>query len=140
MAACTPSVSAREDGLEVEEEHADSGPHHDCRSGASGVAAARLVIVAVLCALQRLSSPTSAMEAFHAGDRGQLAVAAIASIACFFSGPAWLSPVSGPGFAGATENGGRDERRRESSRNTLQLGLATGTFAPLFLAVRIAPP
>lgn len=61
------------------------GPHHDLRSGASGVAAARLVIVAVLCALQYWLL-TSAMEAFHAGDRGQLAVAAIASIACFLLG------------------------------------------------------
>jgi hypothetical protein len=59
------------------------GPHHDLRPGARGVATARLVIVAILCALQYWLL-TSAMEAFHAGDRGQLLVAVIASGVCFF--------------------------------------------------------
>ena len=58
------------------------GPHHDERSGARGVATVRLVIVAILCALQYWLL-TSAMEAFHAGDRGQLLVAAIVSAVCF---------------------------------------------------------
>lgn len=61
------------------------GPSHDLRPGASGVAVARLVIVAILCALQYWLL-TSAVEAFHAGDRGQLAVAAIASAVCFVLG------------------------------------------------------
>ena len=61
------------------------GPNHDLRSGATGVAVARLVIIAILCALQYWLL-TSAMEAFHAGDRGQLAIAAIASALCFLLG------------------------------------------------------
>lgn len=58
------------------------GPIHDQRPGARGVATARLVIVALLCALQYWLL-TSAMEAFHAGDRGQLLVAAVTSAVCF---------------------------------------------------------
>jgi hypothetical protein len=75
------------------------GPTHDLRPGASGVAVARLVIVAILCALQYWLL-TSAMEAFHAGDRGQLAVAAVTSVVCFLLG------------AGLVVTGERELRRR----------------------------
>jgi hypothetical protein len=62
-----------------------SGPSHDLRPGARGVATARLVIVAVLCALQYWLL-TSAMEAFHADVHDHLLVAAIASGVCFALG------------------------------------------------------
>jgi len=57
-------------------------PRHDLRPGARGVATARLVIVAILCALQYWLL-TSTMEAFHGGDRALPLPAAIASAACF---------------------------------------------------------
>jgi hypothetical protein len=83
------------------------GPKHDLRAGAHGVAASRLVIVAVLCALQYWLL-TSAMEAFHAGDRGQLLVAAITSAACF---------LLAAGLVVAGELAATQRRRRETDRS-----------------------
>lgn len=57
-------------------------PKHDLRPGARGVAAARLAILAILCALQYWLL-TSTMEAFHSGDRRLPVAAALASSACF---------------------------------------------------------
>ncbi len=58
------------------------GPDHDLRPGAAAVAIARLVIVALLCALQYWLL-TATMEAFHGGDRSLPWIGAIASLACF---------------------------------------------------------
>lgn len=58
------------------------GPDHDLRPGAVGVATARLVIVAGLCALQYWLLTTT-MEAYHGGDRALPLAAAIASGVCF---------------------------------------------------------
>lgn len=57
-------------------------PQHDLRSGSRGMALARLVIVAMLCAMQYWLL-TSTMEAFHGGDRDLPFAAAIASLLCF---------------------------------------------------------
>jgi len=61
------------------------GPDHDLRPGARGVATARLVIVAILCALQYWLL-TATVEAFHGGDRDLPLAAAIASTTCFLLG------------------------------------------------------
>lgn len=61
------------------------GPAHDLRPGVRGVATARLVIVAMLCALQYWLLTTT-MEAFHGGDRTLPFAAAIASAICFALG------------------------------------------------------
>jgi len=61
------------------------GPDHDLRPGARAVATARLVILALLCALQYWLLTTT-MEAFHGGDRGLPLAAALASGACFLLG------------------------------------------------------
>jgi len=58
------------------------GPRHDLRPGSIGVATARLVIVAGICALQYWLL-TSTMEAYHGRHRAVTLVAAIASAVCF---------------------------------------------------------
>ena len=80
------------------------GPIHDPRPGARAVATARLVIVALLCALQYWLL-TSAMEAFHAGERGQLLVATIASAVCFLLSAGLV--VAGERGAARRERSGR---------------------------------
>ncbi len=62
-----------------------AGPDYDLRPGAGGTATARLVIVAILCALQYWLL-TSTMEAFHGGDRELPLAATLASTACFLLG------------------------------------------------------
>jgi hypothetical protein len=57
-------------------------PRHDLRPGALAMATARLVILALLCALQYWLLTTT-MEAFHGGDRALPLAAAIASLVCF---------------------------------------------------------
>jgi hypothetical protein len=60
-------------------------PQHDLRPGSRAVATARLVIVAMLCALQYWLL-TATMEAFHGGDPDLPFAAAMASGACFLLG------------------------------------------------------
>jgi hypothetical protein len=60
-------------------------PKNDLRPGALALATSRLVILALLCALQYWLLTTT-MEAFHGGDRRLPLAAAIASIACFLLG------------------------------------------------------
>ena len=62
-----------------------AGPDHDLRPGVSGIATARLVIVAILCSLQYWFL-TSTMEAFQGGDRELPLVATLASGVCFLLG------------------------------------------------------
>lgn len=57
-------------------------PKFDQRPGASAAIAARLAIVATLCIVQYWLL-TSTMEAYHAGERGMLLPAFLASLACF---------------------------------------------------------
>jgi hypothetical protein len=61
------------------------GPNHDLRPGASAVATARLVVIALLCGLQYWLLATT-MEAFHGGDVGLPLPAALASGSCFLLG------------------------------------------------------
>jgi len=61
------------------------GPNHDLRPGAGAVATGRLVLVALLCALQYWLL-TATMEAFHGGDDALPLPAALASGGCFVLG------------------------------------------------------
>jgi hypothetical protein len=61
------------------------GPRHDLRPGAAGIATARLVILAMLCALQYWLL-TSTFEAYKGGDRDIPLVGWIASSVCFALG------------------------------------------------------
>lgn len=61
------------------------GPNHDLRPGAAALATARLVVVALLCALQYWLL-TATMEAFHGGDDALPLPAALASAMCFLLG------------------------------------------------------
>ena len=62
-----------------------AGPTHDLRPGAGAVATLRLVIVALMCALQYWLL-TATMEAFHGGDEDLPLPAALASAGCFLVG------------------------------------------------------
>jgi hypothetical protein len=84
-------------------------PRHDLRPGALALATARLVILALLCALQYWLLTTT-MEAFHGGDRRLPLAAAIASLACF---------VLGLGLVVAAE---RQEARRRQRRERDERG------------------
>jgi hypothetical protein len=60
-------------------------PKFDQRPGAIAAITARLAIVATLCVVQYWLLTTS-MEAYHAGARGVLLPAFLASAACFLLG------------------------------------------------------
>ncbi len=81
------------------------GPDYDLRPGARAVATARLVIVAILCALQYWLL-TSTLEAFHGGDRALPLAAAIASLICFLLGLSLVATAE------------RNERRRQRRSRT----------------------
>ena len=80
-------------------------PQHDLRPGAGALATTRLVVLALLCALQYWLL-TATMEAFHGGDDALPLPAALASAVCF---------ALGLGLVIVAERG--EARRRRLGRN-----------------------